>query len=126
MSISPKKILKITGIVVLILGAIGIAASYIVTARLEEKLTEKLEAAGFKTKSVSISLLKRAVTLDSISYIPTDSADTTTPHTLFLQRIKVSGVHVYRFLKKKELIIDHIIIDQGSLQYNKNFKIRKN
>lgn len=99
-------------------------ASYIVSLKLEAKIIEKLEAAGFRVKSASISLINRSVALDSVAYVQADSLPKN-PHTLFIQKIKVNGIHVYSFLKKKELIIDHIVIHQGSIQYNKNFKIKK-
>ena len=125
MPISPKRFFKITGIIVLVLGTIIIVASFIVSAKLEGKIFEKIEAAGFRAKSVSISLLNQSVALDSVVYLQPDSLQKN-PHKLFIQKIKVNGIHVYSFLKKKELIIDHIVIHQGSIEYNKNFRIKKN
>jgi hypothetical protein len=124
MSVSLKRIFKITGIVVLILGAIVISASYIFRTSFEEKIRQRLLAAGFHVKSVSISFLKRSVELDSVLYAPVDTA-AKNPHHLFIQKVKVRGIHIYSFLKKKELIINHVVIDQGSIQYNKNFTIKK-
>lgn len=124
MSIASKRIFKVTGIVVLILGAVIIAASFIVSARLEVKIREKLLAAGFHTKSISISLLKRSVELDSVLYASPDIT-AKNPHYLFIQKVKVNGVHIYSLLKKKEIIIDQVVVAQGSIRYNKNFKVKK-
>ncbi len=124
MAISPKRIFKITGIVVLILGAIVMAASAVVRGRLEEKIKEKLLAAGFPVQSVSISFLNRSVELDSVHYTSSDTS-ARNPHQLFLQKIKVSGIHIYSFLKKKEIIIEHLVVRDGKVYYNKNFKLKK-
>jgi hypothetical protein len=124
MPVSPKRILKITGIVVLILGVIVVAASLIFKSTLEEKVKAKLLTAGFHVKTVSISFLKRSVELDSLRYVTPDTT-IKNPHHLFIQKVKVRGVHLYSLLKKKEIIINHVVIDHGSLRYNKNFKIKK-
>jgi hypothetical protein len=125
MSIASKRIFNITGIVVLILGAVILAASFIAHTKLEEKIREELLAAGFHTKSVSISLFKRSVELDSVQYDAPPGTTAKNPHYLFIQKVKVSGVHLYSLLKKKEILIDQVILAQGSVRYNKNFKTRK-
>lgn len=122
MSGSANRIFKIIGIVVLILGAIIISASYIVGSRLEETVKQKLLAVGFHTKSVSISFLKRSIELERVYYAPPDTT-IKNAHTLFIQKINVSGVHIYSLLKKQEIIIDHLVVDSGSIRYNKNYKI---
>ncbi len=124
MAVSLKRISKITGIVVLILGAIFITATVIFRGKLEQKINEKLLAVGFHTKSITISFLNRSIKLDSINYSSLDTVSKN-PHKLFIQKIKVSGIHLYSFLKKNEIIIDHVVIEEGSVQYNKNYKIKK-
>jgi hypothetical protein len=124
MRTSLKRIFKITGIVVLILGTIVITASNIISARLEEKIREKLLAAGFNTQSVSISLINRSVELDSIFYVTSDTTIKNS-HQLFIQKINVSGIHIYSLLKNKEIIIDRLVLRDGKVQYNKNFKLKK-
>lgn len=121
MPVSRKRIFTITGVIVLILGAIVIIASYVLSAGLEEKVRGKLLAAGFHVKSVSISLLKRSIELDSIRYTPLDTT-AKNPHQLSVQKINVRGIHIFSLLKKKEIIIDHVVIERGYLRYNKNFR----
>lgn len=121
---SPKRILKISGIIVLILGIFIVIASSIVRARLEKEIHQKLLSAGFHAGSVSISLINRSVELDSVYYTPGDTTEKN-PHQLVIQKIRVGGIHLYSLLKRKELIINHLIVDQGVLQFNKNFTVKK-
>lgn len=124
MSVSLNRVFKITGIVVLILGIIAISASYLFRGRVEEKIREKLLSAGFHVRSVSVSFLKRSVELDSVVYTPPDTT-IKNPHHLFIQKIKIGGIHIYSLLKKKEIIVNQVVVDHGYIQYNKNFKIKK-
>lgn len=124
MSKSPKRFLTIAGIVVLILTALISVAGFWVTGRIEEKLDASLRKAGLQVKKARISLWTRSVQLNDVTYLPSDSIDAY-PHQLSVQYLSVEGVHVLHFLKKNELIINRLIIDEGTLGYNKNFKFKK-
>lgn len=117
-----KRILKITSIIILSVAVICIAGSYILTAKYEGTITQKLNEAGLDVKSVSISVLNRSVELESVSLALPDTLKN--PHQLFIQKIRVSGIHIYSLLKKKEIIVGHLIIQNGEIFYNKNFTIR--
>lgn len=124
MAVSPKRILKITGVVVLILGAIGLAGGYLLRDQLEKKLKEKLLAAGFHTKSITLSFLNRSIALDSVQFVPPDTSSHV-PHQLVIQKIRVTGIGIIRFLKKKEIMVDHLSVSDGQIRYNKNFQLPK-
>jgi len=124
MSNSPKRFLKIAGVVVLILIALISVAGFWVTSLIEERLDASLRKAGLQVKRARISLWSRSVQLNDVTYVPSDSMGAY-PHQLSVQYLSVEGVHVLHFLKKNELIINRLIIDEGTLGYNKNFKFKK-
>lgn len=124
MSKSPKRFLKIAGVVVLILIALISVAGFWVTNRIEQKLDASLRKAGIHVKKARISLWSRSVQLNDITYLPSDSIGPY-PHQLSVQYLSVEGVHVLHFLRKHELIINRLIVDEGTLGYSKNFKFKK-
>lgn len=122
MSTSPRRILKITGLVLLVLAVLIIIAGFIVRGRIEQTVSEKLREAGFETKTVSVSLLSRSIELDSVVYTPGQTL--ANAHRGFIQKIKAGNFHVIAFLRRKEIIIGKIVIEHGNVEYNKNFKIK--
>lgn len=118
---SPNRFFKITAIILIVLAGIVLIGGYIVTGKAEQAIQKKLATLGIQSKSVSVSLLKRSVELDSVVYTNADTA-IKYPHQGFIQKINVSGVHVIRLLQKKELIIDNLILSDGNIGYNKNLK----
>lgn len=123
MPVAKKRILRIAGICVLIFCVLVTVASFIASSKLEKTIQEKLLSIGIHTKSVSISFLKRSVALDSIYYVSPDTLKN--PHQLFVQKITASGLHVYSLLKNKELIVGNVVVADGTIRYNKNFRIGK-
>lgn len=122
MTVSPARFLKITGIIILIIGVIISVGAYWLTLRIEEKLNAALQEAGLQVKQANISLLRRSIELQVIEYVPPDSSDAY-PHTLSLQFFSIEGVHVLRLIRKHDLIIDRIVLDEGLLGYNTNFRL---
>lgn len=120
MAISSRKILKVTGIVVLILAVLIVIAGYIATGRIEQTITTKLQETGFETKSVSVSLLNRSIELDSLIYAQGQMFPNA--HHGFIQKVKVADLHVLAFLKRKEIIIGKVVLEHGNIEYNKNLK----
>src|SRR5690606_16821982 len=44
---------------------------------------------------------------------------------LVIQKIRVTGIGIIRFLKKKEIMVDHLSVSDGQIRYNKNFQLPK-
>jgi Domain of Unknown Function (DUF748) len=120
---SLKRFFKIAGIIFITLAGIVFIGGYFLTGKAEQEIRKKLSALGIQTKSISVSLLNRSVELDSIVYSNPDTA-INYPHHAFISRVKISGVHIIRFLKKKELIVNNLIISDGNFAYNKILKTR--
>lgn len=118
---SLKRFFKIAGIILLVLTGLICFGAYFLTGKAEQEIGKKLATLGIHSKSVSVSLLKRSIELDSVVY---SNPDTTVkyPHQGSLQKIKISGIHIIQFLKKKELIINNLIISDGNIAYNKILK----
>jgi hypothetical protein len=123
MSKSLKRFFKITAVILITLAGAVLIGGYFLTGKLEQEIHKKLTAIGIQSKSISISLLKRSIEIDSMVYTNPDST-VKHPHQGSLQKIKISGVHVIRFLKKKELIVDNLILSDGIIRYNKTLKTR--
>lgn len=123
MSSSPKRLFRILGIAsATIVVAISVG-SYWLTNRIEDTLNTVLREAGIQVKTANISVWRRSLELRVIDYIPSDSSDGY-PHKLSLQFLSIEGVHVLRFIRKHDLIIDRIVLDDGLLAYSKNFRIK--
>ncbi|HND44502.1 MAG TPA: hypothetical protein PKX51_19420, partial [Cyclobacteriaceae bacterium] len=124
MSSSPKRLFKILGIVVVTIIVVISIGSFWLTNRIEERLNTVLRQAGLQVKKANISLLRRSVDLQVIKYIPADSTQAL-PHKLSLQFLSIEGVHVLRFVRKHDLIIERIVLEEGVIAYNKNFKFKR-
>lgn len=123
MANSPKRILKITGIVILILATLVVIAGFIVNRRIEQAVNEKLQDAGFSTKSVSVNLLNRSIEIDSLIYSRGQMFERA--HHGFIRTLRVSDIHVIAFLQRKEIVLGKVVIRHGNMEYNKTLKIKK-
>lgn len=106
-----------------VLAVLIFVAGFVITGRVEQTVQTKLREAGFETKSVSVSLLSRSIEIDSLVYATGQSIPNA--HKGFIKKVKAGNFHVIAFLQRKEIIIGNVVLQQGNIAYNKNYKIKK-
>ncbi|MCF6359708.1 MAG: hypothetical protein L3J29_03000 [Cyclobacteriaceae bacterium] len=133
------KFLKITGIVIIVLGLVAYAFSdYFIERKLKEELseiinTDSLNYYTFSLEKLDLSIVTGSITIKGVKITPTQEALNKLQNSsnnirvlvsFSCDNIKMKGFEINHFLKTRELIIDKFIVEKPSFEYlfNKNKK----
>lgn len=133
------KFLKITGVVIIVLGLVVYAFSdYFIERKLKAELskiinTDSLNYYTFSLEKLDLSIVTGSITIKGVKITPTQEALNKLQNSsnnirvlisFSCDNIKMKGFEINHFLKTRELIIDKFIVEKPSFEYlfNKNKK----
>jgi hypothetical protein len=116
--ISRRRIL-ITALIVTISAVVLLAITGPILARIyEQKIKTRLEASGIRIGSWSVNLLTRSITLRNVDW----EQDQRKAH---IDNISVKGIGILPYLKKKEIVINRILLENGTISITQDTVERK-
>jgi len=97
-------------------------STLLLTAYLEDQISERINSANGKVSSVRVNLLSRSVKIKTLVWSSVPDSIHAIPHTLRLNTLSITGISLYQLLVNKTIRIREILLDSGKFQYNSSIK----
>ncbi|GCC49857.1 hypothetical protein SanaruYs_00710 [Chryseotalea sanaruensis] len=72
--------------------------------------------------SLNINLFSRSVKIEELTWISKESTEDSASHTLYVDLIKLKGIHLLPLIFDKRVIVNHLEIDSANLSFIKNIR----
>lgn len=120
-----RRILKIATIALLSIVVVLATGGFILSRYALKKAALRLKAMNASIESANVNLFNQSVTFENIKWTYADDSLSTIPHQVSIKQVRVSGISLYKFIRFKKIRIGTLAILDGSAQFNKAIKRKK-
>ncbi|HTE28855.1 MAG TPA: DUF748 domain-containing protein [Chryseolinea sp.] len=119
------KILTVASIIVFTCVVVLAIGGLFVTRYANRKFDEAMSASGMKISNLSVNLFTRSVTVTGLVWIIPGDILSAKPHTIAIDKVYIGGIDLYQLIKYRKLNIHSLSIDDGTLTFNKGYRVKQ-